>query len=204
MKIKKYILPIALGVLAVFLVSSFLIKPSSVEANKPEFTQVFMTKGGGASTVVRVATTTEGVTYLSATQSASTTFAFSTAGANIVTISGFLTPSTTAATLMMDYQISNDNLPCDSDQNLCNWFSPSLLIQPSLIYAMTAVSSSTILTASTSARFFVNPQLGANATSSFAFQFPTIGAKWMRTRSGVTAAAGALWMEADRAVEILQ
>ncbi len=166
----------------------FLQGADKAVGNVSSLNRVYMTTGGGSSTLTPVATTTAGVTYLAA--NATTTFPFSTEQTDIISLSINMTASTSVGRLVYTYEVSEDNLPCNTDPNRCSWFIPAT--------ATTTMVGSPAVTmlASTTPTFTWQPDGALNATSSLNVLVNPVAYRYVRIKANITGSAGALWMTA--------
>ena len=103
------------------------------------------------------------------------------------------TASTSAGYVVLNAQVSNDNLPCDTDPGSCNWFNIGSTLAP-VVSGLTEVSSTT-------QTYTWGVGAGANATTSIALNFNTIGSRYMRFRLTSAGSAGSFWAEVTRKVQ---
>lgn len=157
----------------------------NAHANPFDFDRVYMAQGGNASTQTPVATTTAGVTFLSAAATASTTFPFPTNNVDSVSVDINYIGSTTASSLQFQLQASNDPLACNTDPNVCNWFN------------LVTGSTTPYTISSTTPVYSYTPNSAANATSSINVLLPAPTTRFMRIRFGTAVSNAAIWMEAN-------
>lgn len=184
----KNIIKNTIGIIGVALMTFAIVisfKADDASANKSDLDKVYMTKGGGSTTVDAVATTTEGVTYKAA--GASTTAPVKTDFADALSININMTASTSAGYLNYTFDVSNDNKACDTDPNTCDWFSPASL--------------SGIAYGSTTPFYTWKPDGALNATSSLNIVLTNVTWKFVRPKISCTGSACALWMSINKKIQ---
>lgn len=185
---KKYILAIGLITLLIGVGLSF--QNNQVQGNRSDLERVYMTKGGGSSTMSPVATTTDSVTSVAV--NATTTFPIYTERADMLIVNYQFTASTSGSRLGRTVEVSNDNKDCVVTPTTCNWFFQE---------GPSSTSGATITVASTTGNTVFESFIGANATSSNSFVISTMGYRFVRISFGVNGAAGSIWAEATRKVQ---
>jgi hypothetical protein len=193
MKIIKYLIVslclVILGATGYWFFSS----PLKAKANPSSVHVLWMAKNGGAgsATETAVATTTTGVTWMAA-NGATTTMPFLVNGSEQVDLIVRQGASSTATSLLFTIDFSNDAL-CDSAPDKCNWFPDSNITTNSNV-------SSTV--GSTTMVYDWHPGTAANATSTFSASFYKINAGYMRFNFQATGAAGNLWAQVAKKVQM--
>lgn len=163
------------------LIAVFVMQDAQkVIGNASNYNIVYMPVGGGSSTATAQATTTTGVTYLA--PAASTTFPFYIEHSDLVGVTVQMTASTSAGTLVLTYETSNNEL-CHTDPNGCNWSIPATITS--------GVAAST--TPTTTWR----PDGELNATSTLYYVINPATSKFVRVKASVVGSAAALWMSAS-------
>ncbi len=174
------ILSVALLLVIMFVTAFALIEKTRANSND-YVDREYMVKGGGASTPNAVATTTAGVTFKAA--GATTTFPVAAKFADTLSFDIRFTASTSAGTLVGNFETSNDT-SCDTDPNRCNW-------------SITPVLTSGITYASTTATFNFRPDGALNATSSLNVAI-TPTSKYYRLNTSCTGSACAFHISVTR------
>lgn len=134
----------------------------------------------------QTATTTSGVTFLTAA-GASTTLAMNTIGISSINLNTQFTPSTTAGYLNYSVSFANGgSTNCVSTPDACDWYPEDA----------TSVSGAATTHASSSAYHQWAPQVGISSTSTRNFVISSVGNRFTRVQFQANGSAGAVWAAA--------